>query len=772
MRRALSTLAALSIGAGALADEKPQQACGGLVDVPELRVDFASGGTGPFYRREHDLVRSFSEGDGELDTHETESPTLVPGLALYPLPWHVEGPREARFRLLTWNDREQSNDESMPAIVLRANERYCTSPLSWSAGARLRLEPFRLERTGSLRLTSGDGALFDDELGRPRSLSSETALDIALDGTGGSLCLEAREGAVAIGEPRVVSPESPSEDPRPRWVVLTIIDALRGDLVRSESGERIVPALHALREDGHDYRRAVAPGCHTRASVWPILMGRDLMRIDPLKRRQSMPIQSPLQSVYSRANVFITHFAQAAGYQPVFLGNNAYLNVIPAFARYSSWGRTDTGTADTVAALPALMERYADERAFLVYYVSTPHGQSQTPNRLFEELGCNELEGIEQCRCSYNARARHADEALAALQDGLRSYGLNDETFQIVTADHGELFEEGVEREGELPAFATGTRGGTYQRFDLAHGNACHVLESDVPLVAHGKGVDEPAHWEDAVSGLDIMPTLLDVLELDPVSRLDGELLPLHRPRPRRPKRSPLVSYGFCSDSVIEGGEQLLWWSQGCRLRELEGGAAVRARAELWVEGEPVTDDERHPERVGALLKRHELWLEERLPSDALVFDTANLDGRRITLTVDGGRITDFGPASSVFGLDSVHVDAGEPNQLTVTFDGYRGLFYVTTLPARAPVSIVPDGEGEVLAFVGPAQLPLPDTGRFIDPATRPSFFVADGVPDRRHTEHPSLRLWWQRYGSNTEGENARALSEFDRVLREWGYIR
>ena len=84
-------------------------------------------------------------------------------------------------------------------------------------------------------------------------------------------------------------------------MVLTIVDALRGDLLRGARAPEILPTLHELSEEGHYYERAVAPGCHTRASVWPILMGRDLMRIDPLKRRQSMPIQSPLETVYSRA---------------------------------------------------------------------------------------------------------------------------------------------------------------------------------------------------------------------------------------------------------------------------------------------------------------------------------------------------------------------------------------------------------------------------------------------------------------------------------------
>ena len=84
--------------------------------------------------------------------------------------------------------------------------------------------------------------------------------------------------------------------------------------------------------------------------------------------------------------LFVSHLAENAGYHSVFLGNNAYLKAVPAFSRYSSWGNTDTGTMDTIAALPALFDRYRDEPVLLVYYVSTPHAQSKTPRRLVRRL--------------------------------------------------------------------------------------------------------------------------------------------------------------------------------------------------------------------------------------------------------------------------------------------------------------------------------------------------------------------------------------------------
>ena len=754
----LSVLAVIG-NSGANSGASPAPACSSIVDVPTVNVTYPSRHTKTPLKRAHDLIRLFSEGDGEFTASDGNAPTLVDGAALYPLPWETRPDREPRARLLAWQERSRGNDESMLAIILRAGERFCTSELDWKYGARLRFEALSIEKS-----RPGSFSLLDGALPYPGSLSAGRQTDLPLAGTSGQVCFEAEDGAIAVAEPRILEPDE--ADDRPRFMVLTIVDALRGDLLRGARAPEILPTLHELSEEGHYYERAVAPGCHTRASVWPILMGRDLMRIDPLKRRQSMPIQSPLETVYSRANLFLSHMAEAAGYQSVFLGNNAYFRVTPAFSRYSSWGNTDTGTVDTIAALPALFARYADERIFLVYYVSTPHGQSQTPRRLFEALDCDELEGLAQCRCSYDARVLHADEAIAALKKGLEAHGLTSDVVHAVTADHGELFGEGLAIEGEMPTFTTGARRGAFQSLDRGHGLACHALETDVPIVFHGKGI-EPARYSGTVSSLDIFPTMLDLMGLAPIQKLDGQRLPLFDPTAY--ETEPLVSYGFCSDSVIEGDQQLIWWIQGCRLRPIDEHTPIEERAAMWSSSRRLEVDDDTLQRA---LLRHEERLRERLPRDTLVFDTANLGDATITVTVPHGRITDYGPASSVCGLELVREArlSADERKLTLRVDGYRGLYHVSTDPPRVEIQIRTIEPKDALHFVGPLQLPLPsDT---FDPELRPSFFVTDAVPSRHDTSHPAIRLWWQRYGAVPADGSDKALSDFDRVLREWGYIR
>ncbi|HJS75332.1 MAG TPA: sulfatase-like hydrolase/transferase [Vicinamibacteria bacterium] len=746
-----ATLFALLLRAALPAADEGAVDCGRIADVPRSSIAFETPASKVPLRRAYSLLELFSQGGGTFHSGE---PGKAENLEASPLPFRSAPGREGSVRLVTWQSAESGNDESMTGIVLSPGASWCTPPLDLPAGARLRFEAFS-EGEGRLE-TEG----FDRVVPGPGSFASAGQTDLALAEGRRSLCFRASKAPIALGEARVLVPEAESSDPRPRWIVLTLVDALRADALDA------LPSLSALAASGARYENAIAPGCHTRASVWPILTGRDLMRVDPLQRRQSMPIQAPLETIYSRGNLFIGNLAEAAGYHSVFLGNNAYLRSVPAFSRYSSWGRTDTGTADTMRRLPDLLSRYGDERIVLVYYVSTPHAQSETPRRLYDELRCSKLRGLDECRCRYQARARHADEAIEALQDGLRVHGLDRKALQIATADHGEVFGDGRKLEGEVQSFQTGERGGAFATFDRGHGSACHPKETRVPLVVHGPGA-VPGRWDFEVSGLDVVPTLLDAMKLDPPGNLDGRPLPPSGSAGSAPR--VFVAHGFCSDSRMEDGEQLLWWVEGCRVRNTDG-TPFAPRAELWRAGTQVSDSA----RLQTLMKRHEQWLLERLPFDSFVFGVDPLDPAIVRVEVEGGRIVDFGPAGSVYDLDKIEVLGltEERTTLRVRFEGYRGLYHVATLPPRAPVKIEIEGRPEVVAFVGPLQLPLPVVGRTVDPASDLSFFLAKSAPAARASQGPSLRFWWQSYERSKSEAVRREMSDFDRVLREWGYIR
>jgi arylsulfatase A-like enzyme len=112
----------------------------------------------------------------------------------------------------------------------------------------------------------------------------------------------------------------------------------------------------------------------------------------------------------------------------------------------------------------------------------------------------------------YDDEIRHADRALGDLLAGLRSRGLDRRTLVIVVGDHGEEF---------------------FDRGGLGHAKGVEEFMIHVPLVflwpqEPGFG-DLPPRIEQAVSLLDVFPTLADYLELTtpPASALGRSLRPL-----------------------------------------------------------------------------------------------------------------------------------------------------------------------------------------------------------------------------------------------------
>jgi hypothetical protein len=747
----------------ALPGEESAETVRGVADVPHARYRPQGGPRGRPLRRVADLLEMLWDGRGSITLGDRRARPSGEVLTS-PLPWR--SPEAARLVTRTFRG---VSDEATLALVLSEGDAWCTTALELPPESRLRFEATALSTVPArvrLRWRPSAGTGWEQALdASPARDPLPPGADLPLPSGDGRLCFEAEAGAVSVGEPRILAPEPEGADPRPRWIVLTVCDALRADVIEGKVAERVAPAMSSLARVGQRYLEAVASGAHTQAGVWPLLTGRDLARVDPLRAGRFTPHGTPLALVYSRANLAVTHLAQAAGYHTVFLGNNSFLKSVPLFERFTNRGSAETGTVETIAALPAVLARYADERVFLLYYVSSAHSSSVTPRRLFERLGCPALSGKARSRCAYEARVAHADEAVLALQQGLADRGLAATTLQVLTADHGEVLGDGRKVEIELY--------GKPWSAEEGHGGATHWNELHVPLVVSGAGA-RPGSWAGRVSSLDVVPTLAEAGAFSLPHRLDGRVLPLSG-GPRTPA-PVLVSTGYCSQSVLEGPRQLVWWEAECaRRREPGTGRPLTARAELWEEGSLTDTDETAPERLGPLVRRHLAWLAARLPGEVWVLDASGLGEADVRVSVPGGRITDWGPSGTPGHLGAVAAFLGRgARDLRIAFRGFPGRFYVGTWPPSAPVRIeaTRGGAPPPVTYVGPLQLPLPLLGTVADPRERPELWVAGADPDVPPSAGPGLRVWRQPFRTPKGPPSSRALNELDRVLREWGYIR
>ncbi len=111
---------------------------------------------------------------------------------------------------------------------------------------------------------------------------------------------------------------------------------------------------------------------------------------------------------------------------------------------------------------------------------------------------------------AYEEGVAWVDGLLAATVEGLRGLGLLEDTVLVITADHGEAFGE---------------------HGHLMHGRQLYDEVLRVPLVIAGPPPFEaPRRWEGPVGLIDVLPTVLDLLEAPALPGIDGRsLLPALR---------------------------------------------------------------------------------------------------------------------------------------------------------------------------------------------------------------------------------------------------
>jgi arylsulfatase A-like enzyme len=112
-----------------------------------------------------------------------------------------------------------------------------------------------------------------------------------------------------------------------------------------------------------------------------------------------------------------------------------------------------------------------------------------------------------QIKGLYDGEVEHLDECFGTLTEGLKSRGLDGNTDIVLLADHGEGFLE-------------------HGSMGHAYGNYAEL--TNVPLVFFLPGLGNGQKIPTVVSHTDVVPTIMDVLGVEPDTRIQGEsLLPM-----------------------------------------------------------------------------------------------------------------------------------------------------------------------------------------------------------------------------------------------------
>jgi arylsulfatase A-like enzyme len=291
-------------------------------------------------------------------------------------------------------------------------------------------------------------------------------------------------------------------DTPPPNVVLISIDDLRPDHLGcyGRAGETS-PWIDGLAREGTIFRNAFTTAPWTLpshlslfTSLYPSEHG-----INPTPTFGTSAEELP---ILPDRFVTLTERMRDAGYATGAFTNGHYVSGKLGFAQgFDHY--FETGEQDSILYLYRAMHnwlRLQEGRFFVFLHTYQVHTPLAPPKRWradtsTEPGGLTEVtpELLGQIEALYDAELRYADSLVGKLVRYLVAHDRLENTLIVITSDHGEEF---------------------YDHGGFGHGQTLYDEVLRVPLVifgpgvAHGRSIDEP------VSIIDVMPTLVDLLEL------------------------------------------------------------------------------------------------------------------------------------------------------------------------------------------------------------------------------------------------------------------
>jgi arylsulfatase A-like enzyme/Tfp pilus assembly protein PilF len=291
---------------------------------------------------------------------------------------------------------------------------------------------------------------------------------------------------------------TPASRSAARHLVLVTVDTLRADHVGAYGGTVPTPNLDRLAREGALVEQASAHVPLTRPSHVSLFSG--LLPTETGVRDNVSPAvapDSPLLAEVLRAAGFATAgfvssvvLARASGLDRGFERYADAFEADPEDPRFLNTAQK-RGDRTLAEALAWLEENRRAPRLGLWLHLYDPHDPYEPPEPYASRFSDR----------PYAGEVAWSDELVGRLDAALARLGLAEDTLLVVTADHGE----GLGEHGES-----------------LHGFFAYESTLRVPLLLRGPGVAPAIRLEGPVGLVDLLPTLLDLLDLPPPPGLPG----------------------------------------------------------------------------------------------------------------------------------------------------------------------------------------------------------------------------------------------------------
>jgi arylsulfatase A-like enzyme len=320
-----------------------------------------------------------------------------------------------------------------------------------------------------------------------------------------------------------------AEAPPPN-VVLYVVDALRADRLGLYGSKRNAsPFLDDLGRRSLVFERAYTAASWTKPSVATLLTGLfpQTHRLGAHYYTDPLPDDAPTLQSDLRARGYATAQFSANAFSGTLsnLDRGFDLTMAPDAFRETSVGSGKVSAATLNGRILPWIDAHANQ-SFFVYIQSVEPHEPRTPT----------LPGADPLD-AYDAEVAVNDREIGRLYQHLARLGLASRTIFVVTSDHGE---------------ALGEHG------QWGHGLSAYEEEIRVPLIIHWPGRVQPSVVGEAVSLVDIVPTVLELCRVpfDPARTQGRSLVPGSR---AGQSSRPILSARFVypEDLDVEGADRV-----------------------------------------------------------------------------------------------------------------------------------------------------------------------------------------------------------------------
>lgn len=415
------------------------------------------------------------------------------------------------------------------------------------------------------------------------------------------------------------------EGPRPDTVVLVMIDTLRADILGAYGSDLgLTPNLDAFANEAALFTNAYGTSSWTRSSVASMLSGRYATSHAVLNKKDVVSEAVELLPEILAADRPTWSFGITTN------GNtSAKIGFGQGYGRYGPHKAAERrrypgdrvglvpGPAVSELALELLEDTRGEaaETAFAFVQYIDPHdpyfpnpGFVDVPEPPGEFSGSRididrmvaageaalTADNIARLRFLYDGEVGFVDQAFGQLIDGLKRLDRFDNAMIIVVSDHGEAFWE------------HGVRG---------HGKTLYEEEIRVPFLLRlpGMTVGQVERIDQPVSLVDIAPTVLDALGLQPRPGMEGRsLMPLLAGQ----ERDSRVTYVFAELALMENSSRAMLRHGNLKLLATYWHKRGRNRTELElfdlaadpVEALNLVDDPRYADQRASLMAELSAW--------------------------------------------------------------------------------------------------------------------------------------------------------------------